>query len=288
MKKSNFFLSFSINNIFFYIRLYGFLYLLFINSTFNALAQTVAIIKDGSSAGASLQFLNLNGNILSGLSLTKYGEIIIGIQIPVGGNAICDGVTKTVIVETTSKTGKIWMDRNLGASQAATSTTDYYAYGCLYQWGRGNDGHASVKWTSPNAGQAVNFNTPLQATSYTPGNNLFISTASGSDWLTPQNNNLWQGISGINNPCPTGYRIPTISELTSDFTFANNIVAYAGNRFYSNGIASSEGTDALYWSSSTVLNSPNVYYTFSNSTFNNYKDNKRRDYGYSVRCIKNY
>lgn len=34
----------------------------------------------------------------------------------------------------TSATGEVWMDRNLGASRAATSSTDTNAYGNLYQW----------------------------------------------------------------------------------------------------------------------------------------------------------
>ena len=33
------------------------------------------------------------------------------------------------------------MDRNLGASQVATSSDDAASYGDLYQWGRGTDGH---------------------------------------------------------------------------------------------------------------------------------------------------
>ncbi|MDO5968527.1 hypothetical protein Q4Q35_01790, partial [Flavivirga aquimarina] len=44
---------------------------------------------------------------------------------------------------TSSATGKIWMDRNLGASQVATSSNDADAYGDLYQWGRAADGHES-------------------------------------------------------------------------------------------------------------------------------------------------
>jgi hypothetical protein len=32
-----------------------------------------------------------------------------------------------------SKSGRIWMDRNLGATQVATSPTDEKAYGDLYQ-----------------------------------------------------------------------------------------------------------------------------------------------------------
>jgi len=33
-------------------------------------------------------------------------------------------------------TGETWMDRNLGAIQVATSSTDADSYGDLYQWGR--------------------------------------------------------------------------------------------------------------------------------------------------------
>lgn len=43
--------------------------------------------------------------------------------------------------EVTSVTGAIWLDRNLGASRVATSSTDSAAYGDLYQWGRLTDGH---------------------------------------------------------------------------------------------------------------------------------------------------
>ena len=46
-------------------------------------------------------------------------------------------ITPTV---TNPITGRTWMDRNLGASQVATSYTDELAYGDLYQWGRLSDG----------------------------------------------------------------------------------------------------------------------------------------------------
>jgi len=64
----------------------------------------------------------------------------------------------------TSKTGRIWMDRNLGATQVATSPTDAKSYGYYYQWGRGNDGHQL-----PNSGT-----TYIKSQSDQPGNSLFI------------------------------------------------------------------------------------------------------------------
>ena len=41
----------------------------------------------------------------------------------------------------TSSTGRVWLDRNLGATQVCTSSTDTACYGGLYQWGRDTDGH---------------------------------------------------------------------------------------------------------------------------------------------------
>jgi hypothetical protein len=125
-------------------------------------------------------------------------------------NPLKDNITK--VVEVKSKTGRIWMDRNLGASQVATSSSDEKAYGDLYQWGRGTDGHQlrTSDTTSKLSSKDV------------PGNALFIITQiitqsppnttqinPYQDWRKPQNDNLWQGVNGVNNPCPAGFRLPT-------------------------------------------------------------------------------
>ena len=105
----------------------------------------------------------------------------------------------TAVVDVVSATGKTWMDRNLGASQVATSSTDAASYGTLYQWGRLSDGHQCR-----NSGI-----TATLSSTDVPGNANFITADSGNyDWLSPQNNNLWQGVSGTNNSCPAGYRWP--------------------------------------------------------------------------------
>jgi hypothetical protein len=76
---------------------------------------------------------------------TSYGNEVsfatqtLAAQYP-AGSVFCAGPTAIVDV-TNPTTGKTWMDRNLGATQVATSSTDAAAYGDLYQWGRGNDGH---------------------------------------------------------------------------------------------------------------------------------------------------
>jgi hypothetical protein len=99
------------------------------------------------------------------------------------------------------------MDRNLGASRAATSSTDAEAYGDLYQWGRAADGHQ--KRTSGTTSTLSNSDTPGHG-------NFILAPNSPYDWRSPQNNNLWQGVNGTNNPCPAGYRLPTEAELNAE------------------------------------------------------------------------
>lgn len=117
-----------------------------------------------------------NGSSWYGMSTAT---AIIGgtLALQSGGLAKCDGYTGTTIVPVTSTTGKVWMDRNLGASRAAISSTDFEAYGCLYQWGRGNDGHASINWTSSAAGTPLNGATAILAQTDVPGNALFITNS---------------------------------------------------------------------------------------------------------------
>jgi uncharacterized protein (TIGR02145 family) len=50
--------------------------------------------------------------------------------------------------------------------------------------------------------------------------------------VVPQNNNLWQGVNGVNNPCPNGFRLPTPAEWTSWVSAAgatNAAAAYNSN-----------------------------------------------------------
>ena len=49
-----------------------------------------------------------------------------------------------------------------------------------------------------------------------------------SDWRSPQSNNLWQGVNGVNNPCPGGYRLPTDAELFAERTSWNDNTTWSG------------------------------------------------------------
>ena len=194
--------------------------------------------------------------------------------------------TETAVVEVVNPaTGVTWMDRNLGASRAATSSTDTESYGDLYQWGRAADGHE--KRTSGT--------TSTLSTTDQPGHGDFI-TANDSpyDWRSPQNNNLWQGSGGLNNPCPVGYRLPTQAEWNaerSSWSSNNGAGAYgsplklpvAGSRYSVDGSLDNVGSSGLYWSS-TVDGSSARFLGF-NSSFADVLGNLRAR-GYSVRCRK--
>jgi len=182
-------------------------------------------------------------------------------------------------------TGKIWMDRNLGASQVATSSTDFASYGDLYQWGRAADGH-QIRTSGT---------TSTLSNSDTPGHgNFIINGSSPYDWRSPQNNNLWQGVSGTNNPCPSGYRLPTDAELDAErvsWSSNNSAGAYAsplklpvaGSRGSSDGSLNDVGSYGRYWSS-TVDGTRSRYLTFYSS--NALMNSIIRANGLSVRCIK--
>ncbi len=200
-------------------------------------------------------------------------------------NSINKASKPTEIVDVTNpKTGKTWMDRNLGATRAAKSPTDEAAYGDLYQWGRGADGHQYR-----NSGTT----STLSATDQ-PNDANFILTNSPYDWRSPHNDNLWQGVNGVNNPCPSGYRIPTYDELTSEIdTWKQNNITGAfnsplklplsGSRSSVGGTLYNEGSYGVYWSSS-VDGDFAWYLDFSSGTAK--MRSSKRALGFSIRCIK--
>jgi uncharacterized protein (TIGR02145 family) len=207
------------------------------------------------------------------------------------GTVFCDNVVTAVVDVTNPVTGKMWMDRNLGASQVATGITDANAYGDLYQWGRRADGHQCRT-------SAV---TSTLSSTDQPSHGDFISTSNSAppyDWRSPQNDNLWQGVNGINNPCPNGYRLPTEIEYINEFqswssgnqngAFSSNLKFSApGARNGGGGGLYQEGVFAMYWTS-TVSSTEAKQLVISGGSFPNVnlQTSSRRE-GYTVRCIKN-
>jgi uncharacterized protein (TIGR02145 family) len=178
------------------------------------------------------------------------------------------------------------MDRNLGASQMATSSTDPAAYGDLYQWGRRADGHQCR--TSATT-------TTLSATDQPGNGNFILAPYIPYDWRSPQNANLWQGVNGVNNPCPVGYRLPTQTEINTERTswstnnsqgaFASSLkLPLAGYRDVGVASLNSVSTLGFYWTNSVSGLSDSIRLDFNSGSAGT--NANPRGYGLSVRCIK--
>jgi len=212
-------------------------------------------------------------------------------QMLIFSNGIPTWASTSYVINPT--TGKIWMDRNLGAKEVASSSSDVESFGDLYQWGRGKDGHQL---------RTSNTTTTFSTTDV-PGHNKFIladdfyGAPTLSDWRISLNNNLWQGLNGVNNPCPSGYRIPTENELVEEYsTWSSQNAAgaflsplklpMANGRNIKGGILTN-GFGG-YWSSTVNAESNNVvrflYFHNTNVEISNWN----RANGCSIRCIKDY
>ena len=201
------------------------------------------------------------------------------------GTVHCLATSTAVIEVTNPATGKTWMDRNLGATQVATSITDAAAYGDLYQWGRRSGGHQCRNSVT----------TTTLSSNGSPAQGSFILTSTiPNDWRSPQNDNLWQGVNGVHNPCPSGYRLPTETELNEErLSWSSNNTAgafnstlklpLAGLRYFHNAAISGVGSQGLYWSS-TVSSAGSRFLLFHSSNAN--MSTYARAVGFSVRCIK--
>ena len=220
-------------------------------------------------------------NPATGLMVYDMDEDCLAVNVgtPAAPDWKCTG-SATTVVDVAGQNGTIWMDRNLGATQQATSSTDTAAYGDLYQWGRSEDGH-QIRTSAT---------TSSQSTTSTPAHGDFIFGS--TDWLTSQDDTLWQA--GNNDPCPSGYRIPTETELNNErlvFSVNTSVGAFnsalkfpvAGYRNVSSGRLSNVGSSGAYWSSTVSgTNARGLGFTSSNASMNSFN----RANGCSVRCIK--
>ena len=159
------------------------------NSDWNGSATITAKVNDGT-VDSALQTFTLTVNVF------------------VSGSSFKGKVYGTV---TSPDTGRVWLDRNLGATQVCTSSTDSSCYGHLYQWGRNDDGH-ELRTSSV---------TTTRASSLTPAITTFITNSVlPNDWTTADSNGslrtaAWAN-AGVNDICPAGFSVPTEAELKAD------------------------------------------------------------------------
>jgi len=197
----------------------------------------------------------------------------------------------------TTATGRIWIDRNLGATRVAQSSTDASAYGDYYQWGRPADGHQAKYLTNNNSTGFTN----TKSSTNIPSNGLWIAPIDGSnDWLITADNTLWTGANPTSNPCPAGFRIPTLAEWQAEqanFTSNNASGAFGYSlkltmpgwleSFSSSGASfTAKGSGGFYLTQTANTNGSVQYFGVNGS--NVWTDtNLYKRQGLSCRCIKN-
>jgi len=242
----------------------------FIDRALNIHKSGTISINDLAGLGNRNVEVNSNGELIAGSSAVSssgnYGTVV---------NPI---------------TGKVWLDRNLGASQVATSPTDAASYGDLYQWGRGADGH-QLRTSITTSSQATNRLSGGEAWS-----GLFIAVF--SEWLSTGEADMWSGTAAENNPCPSGFRIPTNAEWEQErLTWPPNNNDAMGAfdsplKLPSGGLRSSGefpglltnvGASGLYWSSSDTAGQARSL-SFTSNIAGMFQNNRAT--GCSVRCIK--
>jgi len=192
---------------------------------------------------------------------------------------------------TSPYTGKVWLDRNLGAAQVCTLATDTACYGDYYQWGRDADGHED----------STSGTTVTQATDVNSAGSSFITGS--NDWASVDGAGTartanWSATDG-SSVCPVGYRVPDIDELKAETLDATNVTGStklvngataftnflklpsAGYHNYFDG--SVVGAWGVVWASSVEgSDSHNVYFNSSDAVW----DSDYRAYGFSVRCLR--
>ena len=213
--------------------------------------------------------------------LKTYGRVYVGNTLVWETQSALTEIWGTQIVEVINPTtGRTWMDRNIGATRAATSSTDSEAYGHLFQWGRNPDGHEL---------RTSGTTTTLSSTDVPGHGDFILAPDTPYDWRSPQNALLWQGI------IQDGWRLPTDAEWEEDilsWATDNSAGAYgsvlklpvAGNRNGSSGSLNVVGLVGFYWSS-TVDGGGSRFLVVGSSLA--YTTNSARADGFSVRLIKN-
>jgi uncharacterized protein (TIGR02145 family) len=199
----------------------------------------------------------------------------------------------------TTTTGRTWMQWNLGATAFPSDNlnANILTMGGLYQWGRATDGHqvrnsgflSITSTTAPKTYDAASVKLGKFFTTYT-------------SWLNPQNDHLWQGVNGINNPCPSGYRLPTLNEFNVEILAASiygsdaafNSVLKLQRLKRRDGNNSANYIDGSFYWTSTVQafdengGDPPAYYVFFNPNGDTEINGFPRYHGLAVRCIKDY
>ena len=134
-----------------------------------------------------------------------------------------NGVTYGTI--TSPVTGKVWLDRNLGASRVCQSIDDEQCYGDYYQWGRGADGHEKANSSISTTQLDISYWNSNY--SYTDSSDFIAPDGSNSQYVSAYDwanydyygdearLSFWNKTDG-SGVCPAGFRVPSKDELQAE------------------------------------------------------------------------
>jgi uncharacterized protein (TIGR02145 family) len=248
---------------------------------------------------------------------TATQEVIVNItnDACLNGDVITHNGTNYCPV-TSPYTGKVWLDRNLGANRVCQDYNDTQCYGDYYQWGRNADGHEKS-----NSDTNITLATQIDPILPAALKGKFILNGSGDyDWASVDANDTnaspervedWNSTDGT-NVCPEGYRVPTDAEFRHELTDGGSAqidlnttqkpgndndrrvnaancflkLPSAGFRAGTTGNMNTEGDQGAIWTINTQSNKSKSH-SFNINASNAYIFGYvSRTHGYSVRCIK--
>jgi len=146
-------------------------------------------------------------NLKSG-SASKSASFNVNIQKAIKFRGLTYGVV------TSPHTNRVWLDRNLGAKKVCEKVfRDDECLGGLYQWGREADGHEKIDSVATTT-QATDLDATNVAGKFVTGARDWL--ASGIDDNGSIRSANWAKTDG-SSICPAGFRVPTVSEIKSEF-----------------------------------------------------------------------
>jgi uncharacterized protein (TIGR02145 family) len=236
-------------------------------------------------------FDNGAGNLSYAISGTPSGVGTASFALDIGGQSCSLVLTVNPVcrAKVNATDYKNFMCHNLGAANTSADPfiPSWEINGGYWQWGR--KAQAAAGPTGPGAGETNQ------------------GVVSGWDTTVPANGSWLDASKTANDPCPSGYRVPT--ELQWSGVLANNAITVigtnwtdsstnysngysigtdlmlpaAGGRLLTDGSLFGRGFNGLYWSSKELLTAFALYLDFYNNSSDTSSNNRR--YGYSIRCI---
>jgi hypothetical protein len=278
------------------------------------LPQTIAMsLQDGecddvnytSSSRASITCIpRADGTKAFYVAKSSGGEAIqsdVDLNVTIVKNTIITHNGYTYKIMRSKSSGRLWLDRNIGANSVCSSYYDSNCFGSYFQWGRNADGHED-KNSSTTSTLASDVNNT--------GHSDFITAGTATnDWATEYSDELideemglykenngtqralnWSKVDG-SSVCPSGFRVPTFTELSnenlnSDSDIAFNILKLpsAGYRYNFDATIQENAHNGFVWST-TIDGTRSKNLTFFNGLLASGLENYRA-MGQSVRCIQ--